>query len=158
LLTLGIEDVHYNNLDADGNFDRIEENWDYALTYYPLHFYLGNGTARGYVPLGEYATVEEGMANVQIWQPRGGLNIRDTLAASSQWVGAPMMFQYVEFAELSDTQTALIDAVVTGWTELITAAPADFESEWQEYLTELDSAGLQEWTQAYQTYYDENLK
>jgi putative aldouronate transport system substrate-binding protein len=158
LLTLGIEDVHYNNLDADGNFDRITENWDYALTYYPLHFYLGNGTARGYVPLGEYATIEEGMANVQIWQPRGGLNIRETLAASSQWVGAPMMFQYVEFPELSDTQTALVDAIVTGWTKLITVAPADFENEWQNYLAALESAGHEEWNQTYQAYYDEHLK
>lgn len=158
LLTLGIEDVHYENLDAEGNFDRITENWNYALTYYPLHFYLGNGTARGYVPIGEYGSVEEGMANVQIWQPRGGLNIRETMAASSQWVGAPMMFQYVEFPELADTQTSLVDAIVTSWTKLITVAPANFESEWQNYLTTLESAGLEEWVQTYQAYYDEHLK
>jgi len=81
-----------------------------------------------------------------------------TMAASEQWVGAPMIFQYVEFAELSDTQTALQDAIVTGWTEMITAAPEEFEAEWAEYLAELDEAGFETWNQTYQTYYDENLK
>lgn len=159
LLTLGIEGVHYENLDEAGNFDRIEENWDYAQTYYPLHFYLGNGTTRGYVPVGEFGSVEEGLANVEIWQPRNGeLNIRDTMAASAGWVGAPMMFQFVEFPELNDAKTALVDAIVTGWTEMITADPADFDSEWQEYLDELDAAGFDAWNQAYQAYYDENMQ
>jgi len=101
----------------------------------------------------------EGQTNAQIWEPtEGGTGMAATMAASAQWTGAPMMFQFVEFAELGDMLTAIQDAIVTGWTEMITADPAEFEAEWEEYLAELDAAGFEEWNAAYQQYYDENLK
>jgi ABC-type glycerol-3-phosphate transport system substrate-binding protein len=160
LLVMGVEGLHYQNFDeASGSFERIEENWDYELVYYPLHFYLGDGSVRGYVPIVEYGDVVEGQTNAQIWEPtEGGTGMAATMAASAQWTGAPMMFQFVEFAELGDMLTAIQDAIVTGWTEMITADPAEFEAEWEEYLAELDAAGFEEWNAAYQQYYDENLK
>ncbi len=54
--------------------------------------------------------------------------------------------------------TAITDAYITGYTEIITAAPEDFESEWEEYLAELEDAGFSEWTARYQEYYDENFQ
>jgi ABC-type glycerol-3-phosphate transport system substrate-binding protein len=159
LLVMGVEGLHWQNLDENGKFERIKENWPYTPVYYPLHFYLGNGTMKGYVPVGEFGSVEEALANADVWEPtEGGVGIAETMAASAQWTGAPMMFQYVEFPELADMLTAINDAVITGWTEIITAPPESFEAEWEEYLAELEAAGLAEWTQAYQDYYDENLK
>lgn len=69
-----------------------------------------------------------------------------------------MIFQFTEFGDLSDMNAALEDAIVTGWTEMITATPEEFEAEWEEYLAEMETAGFAEWNAAYQTYYDENFK
>jgi ABC-type glycerol-3-phosphate transport system substrate-binding protein len=160
LLVMGIDGVDFSDFDpATGSFVRNEENWQFDTVYYPLHFYLGNGTMRGIVPIAEYGDVVEGQSNAQIFEPTvGGVGLRDTFAMSNQWLGAPMMFQYVEFPELSDTLTTINDAIITGWTEIITADPATIDAEWDEYLAELDAAGLPDWTGAYQAYYDENLK
>ncbi len=69
-----------------------------------------------------------------------------------------MPFQFVEFPELNDIKVALGDALLTGWTEMITADPANFEAEWQEFLDEWAAAGGDERVQAYQNYYDANLR
>lgn len=160
LLVLGLEGVHYDNLQDDGTFDRLKENWDYDPIYYPLHFYLGQGVVRGYIPLTEgYDSIGAALQNVTIWEPNeGGVGLPGLMEASQKWIGAPMLFQFTEFGDLSDTDAALTDAIVTGWTEMITAAPADFDAEWDEYLAELEAAGFAEWTEAYQAYYDENFK
>ena len=159
LLVMGLEGTHYENFDGS-TFDRIEENWAYDNPYYPLHFYLGQGVTRGYVPLGEaHDAVGDALLDVSIWEPNDAeTSLADTMAASSGWVGAPFLFQFTEFGDLSDMDTAITDAYITGYTEIITAAPEDFESEWEEYLAELEDAGFSEWTARYQEYYDENFQ
>ena len=158
LLTAGVEGVHYASFDDQGNFERIEENWNYESTYYPLWFYFGQGGARGVIPIAEYGNAEEALQHVEIWEPTVGGGLRDTLVASALWTGDPMMFQFVEFPELNDIKVALNDALLTGWTEMITADPANFDAEWDEFVAEWEAAGADEWVQAYQAYYDENLK
>ena len=59
LLSAGIEGVHYSSFDENGNFERIEENWPYESTYYPLWFYFGQGGARGVIPIAEYESLDE---------------------------------------------------------------------------------------------------
>ena len=158
LLVMGLEDVHYENFDGN-TYDRIEENWEYDNPYYPLHFYLGQGVTRGYVPLENNDAVGDALLNVSIWESNGAeTSLADTMAASSGWTGAPFRFQFTEFGDLSDTDTAITDAYITGWTEMITAAPDEFEAEWEEYLADLESAGFNEWTARYQEYYDENFQ
>jgi hypothetical protein len=41
---------------------------------------------------------------------------------------------------------------------MISGAPENFEAEWEEYLGELNAAGLENWIARYQAYYDENIK
>lgn len=157
LLTAGVEGLHYTSFDDQGNFERIQENWTYDTTYYPLNFYLGQGSVRGYIPVEDYDTFEEALAHVQIFEPtEGGVGLRNTLLESARWTGEPMPFQYIEFPELNDLNVALTDVVVTGWTEMITADPANFDAEWQEYLDEWAAAGADTWVQAYQDYYNEH--
>lgn len=158
LLTAGVEGLHYTSFDENGNFERIDDNWEYESTYYPLWFYFGQGGARGVIPIAEYGNVEEALQNVEIWEPTIGGGLRDTLVASAQWTGDPMIFQFVEFPELNDIKVTLGDALLTGWTEMITADPANFDAEWDEFVAEWEAAGAAEWIQAYQDYYDENIK
>ena len=157
LLSAGIEGFHYSSFDENGNFERIEENWTYESTYYPLWFYFGQGGARGVIPIAEYDSLDEAFANVEIWEPTVGGGLRDTLVASALWTGDSMPFQFVEFPELNDIKVALGEALLTGWTEMITADPANFEAEWQEFLDEWQAAGGDEWVAAYQAYYDEHM-
>jgi ABC-type glycerol-3-phosphate transport system substrate-binding protein len=159
LMNLGIEGKHWKNLSTDGKFERIPDDWPYNATFFPLHFYMANGTMRGYLPLDKYADLTEAMANRELWEPVNGKTpITDIMNASAEWTGQPMMFQYVEFPELNDTWTAIQDATIAGWTKAITAAPAEFDAAWDAYLAALETAGLEDWNAAYQAYYDENLK
>ncbi|NJN82751.1 MAG: extracellular solute-binding protein, partial [Caldilineaceae bacterium] len=96
LLVLGIDGVHYENLQDDGSFDRISENWEYDPIYYPLHFYLGQGVVRGYIPLTEgYDSIGDALKEVTIWEPNeGGVGLPKLMEASQEWIGAPMIFQF----------------------------------------------------------------
>jgi ABC-type glycerol-3-phosphate transport system substrate-binding protein len=160
LLTLGVEGVHWKNMDpATGKFERIEDNWKYNAVYYPLHTYLGDGSMRGYVPLDKYPTVDEALAKRELWEPtKGGTGLVNVLNQSAKWTGASMMFQYIENPDLADVQTAIQDATIKGWTKMITVAPKELDAEWDNYLSALQKAGLDKWNAWYQDYYDKNFK
>jgi hypothetical protein len=66
--------------------------------------------------------------------------------------------QFVLFPEHNDLETAVIDAIVTGWTKCIAAKAGEFEKTWEEHQAELKRVGLDRWTALYQGYYDKNIK
>ena len=158
LMTAGIEGVNYTSFDDQGNYERINDNWPYDSTYYPLWFYFGGGGVRGYIPVENYDTYEEAFAHEEIWEPTEGGGLRDTLVASTEWTGASMMFQFIDFPELNDIKVALGDALLTGWTKMITSDPGSFDTEWDNFVAAWEAAGADQWVQAYQAYYDDNFK
>ncbi len=161
LLVAGVPGVHFNEIDEDGNFDRIQEAWDanYDGSSYPLYFYFGQGLMHGYIPVEKYDTFEEALMNVEIWEPKPqGNGLREVIKQGGQWAGAPDPFQFIQFPELDDIRAEVSDAIVTGWTKVITAAPEEFDAEWDAFVAEWERAGGEEWTAAFQTYYDENMK
>ena len=160
LLVAGVEGVHYNTLSDDNTFDRIDEAWDadYDGPTYPLNFYFGQGLMHGYIPAVDYDTFEEALDNVQIWEPASLPGRTEVVAESAKWVGEPDPFQFVNFPDLEDNRTELQDAVCVGWTKAITADEGEFDNTWDEFLASWDRSGGEEWTAAYQAYYDENLR
>ena len=161
LIVAGIQGVHYNTFDAEGNFDRNQEAWSasYDTPTYPLYFYFGQGLMHGYIPVDKYDTFEEAMDHTVVFEPSPNpTGLRQVIQESSQWVGASNPFQFVDMASLSDLLTEMNDAIITGWTKVISADPGTFKSAWDEYLAEWGRVGGNEWVAAFQTYYDENLR
>jgi hypothetical protein len=160
LMVAGVQGLHYNTFDADFNFDRDEEVWNasYETQTFPLYFYVGAGLMHGYVPIENYDTFAEALANVVVFEPMPtSTGYRELIQRSSEWVGETNPFQFVEFPELADLRTELLDVIITGWTKLISAEPGQFEAEWDAFLSEWDRVGGADWVAAYQTYYNESM-
>lgn len=157
LTVAGVPDVHYGSFTETGEFDRNQEAWsaDYSSVTYPLYFYLGQGLVHGYIPVQEYDTFSEALSNIIIFEsPENPIGLRNIIQESALWAGAPNLFQFIEFAELADIRVELNDAIVTGWTKVITAAPGAFENEWNAFVSEYNRVGGETWLATYQEYYD----
>jgi ABC-type glycerol-3-phosphate transport system substrate-binding protein len=155
----GAEGVQWKNYTEDGFYDQIEENWD------PDHNYeYGFGTAemRGYLPWGDYDTFEEAYDNRTIIVERGlkdsKASIKNLLEWGAKWRGELNPFRFVIIPELIDTDTAIWEAVEIGWIKMIAAGPGKFEDEWNEYVDSLNDAGIENWVESFQEYYDKNMK
>lgn len=164
LLTAGIEGVHYTSFDGDGYFDRIQSGWeaDYDGNTYPLYFYFGQGLMHGYVPVERYGTFEEAVQHVVLFDPLAykgtSKGYKALIPMANEWAGAPNPFQFVNFPELNDLQTAVNEVIIVGWTKAISAAPGEFDAEWSEFLSEWDRVDGAQWVKAYQDYYDDNVR
>jgi len=160
LMVAGVEGVHYSGFNEDGTFNRVQEAWDadYDEPTYPLYFYMGQGLVHGHIPAADYGTFEEALDNVQIYEPADLPGRKEVLAESARWMGAPNPYQFVNFPELEDARSQLQDAICVGWTKVITADTADIDAEWSEFQESWTRLGGDEWTAAYQEYYDENLQ
>ncbi len=161
LIVAGVQGVHYNSFDANGNFDRNQEAWSatYDSQTYPLYFYFGQGLMHGYIPVEKYDTFEEALSHTEVWEPSPNpTGLRDVIQESSRWVGAPNPFQFVDMSEYSDLLTELNDVIVTGWTKLISAEPGTFDAAWDEYISEWERVGGNDWVANFQAYYDANLR
>lgn len=165
LFNAGIKGVHYTSFSADGYFDRIDSQWkaDYGTGLdYPLYFYVGQGLVHGYIPAAKYATFEEAIAHIQMYDPASQrdakLQHHLLIPLGSSWVGAPNPFQFVDFPDLVDVRTDLGNKIWEGWTKCIAAGPGKFEGEYSAWQADLKKLGMEKWTAAFQQYYDRNLK
>ena len=158
LMTAGVEGVHYNSFDEDGNFDRNQEAWSetYDGSTYPLYFYMGQGLMHTYVPVEDYDTFGEALNNLTIFEPQPNpTGLREVISESVNWVGEPNPFQFTEFPEMNDINVEVNDAIVTGWTKLIAADPGTFDAEWDAFIAEWERVGGPDWVATLQSYYDE---
>lgn len=159
LMILGVEGTHFTDITSDGYFTRDQEAWsaDYEWPDPHLWFYFGQGLMHGYVPVEQYGTFEEALANVILFD---SIEYRDTrqgykplIPVAGQWTGGASPFQFVHFPELTDLQAEINDVITVGWTSSISAAEGEFDDEWNAFVREYNRIA-DEWIAAYQDYHD----
>ena len=166
LFVAGIEDRHWSNM-VDGIYDLDFEQWqqDYDVELVNKSWPRWWGffsTVHGYIPINDYPTFEEAMANVEVWANRedyeaGGSAVQRINEAKPLVRPNPM--DLVTLAEVEDIRVNLDENVRAPLFAkmLIADSEAEVEALWAEYLQGLKDNGYEEFRQAYQDYADANL-
>ena len=166
LFVAGIEGRHWSNM-VDGIYDLDFEQWsqDYDVELVNKSWPRWWGffsTVHGYIPINDYPTFEEAMANVEVWANRedyeaGGSAVQRINEAKPLVRPNPM--DLVTLAEVEDIRVNLDENVRAPLFAkmLIADSEAEVEALWAEYLQGLKDNGYDEFRQAYQDYADANL-
>lgn len=166
LFVAGVEGRHWSNME-DGLYDLDFEQWqqDYDVELVNKSWARWWGfftTTHGYIPVAEYPTFEEAMANVEIWANRAdyalGGTFRHAVSESKSLFG-PNPLDQVTLAEVEDIRVNLDENVRAPLFAkmLIADSEAEIDELWAEYLQSLQDNGFDEFLQAYQDYADANL-
>lgn len=167
LLVCGVEGVHYTEI-VDGIYDQNREVWekDFDVNIngyeYPL-WWAFLGVMHGYVPVTEYDTFEEAYAHREIY-------------VSAQDAATPYNYQtmvkngepYIESSPffttflpgMSELYNKLdTDVLKVYFSRMIIAASEDeFNALWDEFQEMFTAYGGWDYVNAYQEFYDANLK
>ncbi len=168
LFLCGVKDRHYTELDKEtGVYDRNVANWqeDFGEDKGLVNalWWGFTSTVHGYIPCADYDTWEEAYDNRVIYvsdvDQQNAFN-RSVMIKNGKANMAPKPFTLVKLPEVDDIKVKLNNDVLAVYylKMVIEADPANLDGLWEQFLEEYDKAGGQEYIQAFQKYYDENLK
>lgn len=168
LLVAGVKGRHYTEISADGVYDRNKENWekDYDVKANGYDHPLWWGfltTVHGYIPVTEYGTFEEALKNVKMFvsdeDAKKEFNWKTAVEYGSYY-NEPNPFHAVYIDSVQDKRGKIQNNVkAVYFLKMITAKnEKEVEKLWGEYKKAWEAAGGAEVIEAYQNFYDKNLK
>lgn len=167
LMVAGIEGKHYTSM-KDGIYDRNKKAWekDYDLKVngydYPLWWGF-IGTVHGYIPVKEYKTFEEALANIKMYlseeEAKKEFNWKTVIENGRQY-NEPNAFHSVFIEEAMPIREKIQNEVKAVYhLAMITAnSEEDVDKIWDKYVSEWKAAGGEKVINLYQQYYEKNLK
>ncbi|MGP4078747.1 extracellular solute-binding protein [Pseudalkalibacillus sp. R45] len=168
LFVAGIEGVHYTELNEEGIYDRNKENWekDYDVKANGYEYPLWWGfltTVHGYIPVDEYDTYEEALENVNMFvsneDSKKEFNWKTAVEFGSYY-NEPNPFHAVYLEEIQNKRNAIQNNVKSVFfLKMITAdSEKKVDQLWDQYKNAWSGAGGDQVIEAYQSFYDKNLK
>ncbi|TLS38390.1 extracellular solute-binding protein [Pseudalkalibacillus caeni] len=168
LLVAGIKGEHYSNLTEQGIYDRNKENWekDYDVKANGYEYPLWWGfltTVHGYIPVEEHDTFEDALKNVHMFvseeDSKKEFNWKTAVEYGSYY-NEPNPFHAVYIDSAQDKRNTIQNNVkAVYFLKMITAdSEKQVNSLWDQYINAWEDAGGKEVIQAYQDFYDENIK